>query len=152
MLLLLFTSFVFSQSKPSALENKIYHSVDAFVAKPTIESLQKLEVSEKTFGPKSKSEWLAFVILKCNKAYYENQLGFTNKAISNYEKAWQLYQKNKLSNYDITESCLQPLGNLYTIIGDYENAENTIKQYLYIANITNNQQQKYSAILNLSNV
>lgn len=152
MLLLLFTSFVFSQSKPSTLEDKIYNSVDAFVAKPTIESLQKLEVSEKTFGPKSKSEWLAFVILKCNKAYYENQLGFTNKAISNYEKAWQLYQKNKLSNYDITESCLQPLGNLYTIIGDYENAENTIKQYLYIANITNNQQQKYSAILNLSNV
>lgn len=143
---------MFSQSKPSALEDKIYNSVDAFVANPTVESLHKLEVSEKTFSPKSKSEWLAFVILKCNKAYYENQLGFTNKAISNYEMAWQLYQKKELSNYDIIESCLQPLGNLYTIIGDYENAENTIKQYFYIANVTNNQQQKYSAILNLSNV
>ena len=111
-LLFLCTSFVFSQSKPSTLEDEIYNSVDVLVANPTVESIQKLEASEKTFRPKSKSEWLAFVILKCNKAYYENQLGYTNKAISNYEMAWQLYQKKQLSNYDIIESCLQPLGNL----------------------------------------
>ena len=35
---------------------------------------------------------------------------------------------------------------------DYDNAENTIKQYFYIANVEKNQAQKYAAILNLSNV
>ncbi len=142
----------FSQSSKVTLEDKIYKAIDVFVANPTTENLNKLEVSEKTFLPKSKSQWLAFVILQCNKAYYENQLGLTKKAIASYEKAWQWYQKKQLSDYDIVESCLQPLGNLYTIIGDYDNAENTIKQYFYIANLTNNQQQKYAAILNLSNV
>ena len=142
----------FSQSQSLSLEDKIYAAVDVFVANPTAKSLGKLETAEATFSPKTKPELVAFVILQCNKAYYENQFGLTQKAINSYEKAWQLYQKNKLSNYDITESCLQPLGNLYAIIGDYDNAENTIKQYYYRANLENNQEQKYAAILNLSNV
>lgn len=152
-ILLFFISHLsFSQSRAISLEDKIYNAVDAFVAQPNAESLKKLEKTEVTFSPKTKPELLAFVILKCNKAFYENQFGFTQKAIKSYEKAWQLYQKNKLSSYDITESCLKPLGNLYAIIGDYDNAENTIKQYYFIANLEKNQAQKYAAILNLSNV
>lgn len=142
----------FPQSTTSALEDRIYNAVDIFAAHPSEEALEKLEIQEKNFNAKSKPELLALVILDCNKAYYQNQYGQTQKAIKSYEKAWQLFQKNKLSNYDITESCLKPLGNLYTIIGDYDNAENTIKQYFYIANQTNNHAQKYAAILNLSNV
>ena len=88
----------FSQSRPISLEDKIYNAVDAFVAQPNGESLKKLENSETTFSPKTKPELLALVILKCNKAYYENQFGFTQKAIKSYEKAWQLYQKN--NRYD----------------------------------------------------
>jgi CHAT domain-containing protein len=143
---------VFSQSKTSTLEDKIYNAIDAFVVNPNEKALGKLEFQEKDFNAKSKPELLALVILNCNKAYYQNQFGQTQKAIKSYEKAWQLFEKNKLSNYDITESCLKPLGNLYTIIGDYGNAENVIKQYYFIANTENNQQQKYAAILNLSNV
>ncbi|MBA4316814.1 MAG: hypothetical protein C0412_00285, partial [Flavobacterium sp.] len=128
-LLLLTTLTVFGQN-PLTPEDKIYNAVDAFVANPSLESLQKLEATEKNFWknpkPKSKNELLAIVVLNCNKAYYENQFGKTNQAISSYEKAWQIYQKHKLSNYDITEYCLKPLGNIYTIMGDYDNAENTI--------------------------
>ena len=156
-LLFFISQLAFSQSRPISLEDKIYNAVDAFVAQPNAESLKKLEIFEKSISTaldvtKNKPELLAFVILKCNKAYYENQFGLTQKAIKSYEKAWQLYQKNKLSHYDITESCLKPLGNLYAIIGDYDSAENTIKQYYYIANLEQNQEQKYAAILNLSNV
>jgi hypothetical protein len=101
-------------------------------------------------------ELLAIVVLNCNKAYYENQFGQTEKAISSYEKAWQIYQKQQLSNYDIIEFCLKPLGNLYTVLGDYDNAENTIKQYFFIVNTSKNypdaSKQKFAAILNLSNV
>ena len=154
-LLIVINLNVFGQN-PLTPEDKIYNAVDAFVANPSSENLQKLDATEKNFWkntkPKSKNELLAIVVLNCNKAYYENQFGKTNQAISSYEKAWQIYQKHKLSNYDITEYCLKPLGNLYTIIGDYDNAENTIKQYYFIANAEKNQAQKTAAILNLSNV
>ncbi len=146
---LLFNAFAFSQSKPLNLEDRIYHSVDEFVANPNEKSLQKLEQEEKNFQPKSKSELLAFVILKCNKGYYQNEFGLLHKAIESYEIAWQLYDRNKLSNYDIIENCLQKLGNLYTIIGDYDNAENIIKQYFYTANRENNLSLKFTAINNL---
>ena len=151
-LLILVTQIAFSQKGKMTLEDNIYNAVDVFVANPNVESLKKLEIEENKFKAKTKSDFLALVILYCNKAYYENQFGLTNKAISTYEKGWQLFQKNKLANYDITEYCLKPLGNLYTIIGDYNSAENTIKQYFFIANINGNQEQKISAILNLSNV
>ena len=158
-LLLLITLNTFGQN-PLTPEDKIYNAVDAYSANPTVDGLKNLETVDYNFWknpkPKSKSELLAIVVLNCNKAYYENKFGKTNKAISSYEKAWQVYQKQKLSGYDITEYCLKPLGNLYTIIGDYDNAENTIKQYYFIANSEKNHPeasgQKIAAILNLSNV
>ena len=153
--LFLFCQLIFGQN-PLTQVDKIYNAIDVFVQNPTPSKLGNLSKIEKDFytnqRPKSDAEYLAIVILNCNKAYYENQYGQTQNAIKSYEKAWQLFQKKRLSNYDITESCLKPLGNLYTIIGDYDNAENVIKHYYFIANTENNQQQKYAAILNLSNV
>ncbi len=152
LLLLLFTQFTFAQNVNQTLEDKIYNTIDTFITNPNTESLQKLASEEIKFKPKTKPEFLAVVILNCNKAYYENQFGLTHKAILSYEKAWQIFQNHQLNNYDITEYCLKPLGNLYTIIGDYDNAENTIKQYYFIATTEGNQQQKMASILNLSNV
>jgi CHAT domain-containing protein len=154
-LLIVINLNVFGQN-PLTPEDKIYNAVDAYSANPTVEGLQNLDQTETDFWgnskPKTKNELLAIVVLNCNKAYYENLFGRTHQAISSYEKGWQIYQKNKLSNYDITEYCLKPLGNLYTIMGDYDNAENTIKQYYFIAETEKNQAQKIAAILNLSNV
>jgi CHAT domain-containing protein len=141
-------------------EDKIYDAVDVLVSNPSAKALQNLTLLETAFWknpkPKTKDELLAIVVLNCNKAYYENQFGQTAKAIASYEKAWQIYQKNKLSDYDIIEYCLKPLGNLYTVLGDYDSAENTIKQYFFIVNTAKNypdaQKQKFAAILNLSNV
>lgn len=154
--LILFTLNLFGQDSLT-IEDKIYNAIDAFVANPNEENLIKLNSFSKNISPKldatkNKNAILALVVLQCNKAYYENQFGKTNQAISSYEKAWQLYQKNKLVNYDIAEYCLKPLGNLYTIIGNYDSAENIIKQYYFIANAEKNESQKIAAILNLSNV
>jgi CHAT domain-containing protein len=141
-------------------EDKIYNAIDTFVANPSAKALQNLSNTETALWKnpqlKTKDELLALVVLNCNKAYYENQFGQTHNAVSSYEKAWQTYHKNKLRDYDIIEYCLKPLGNLYTILGDYDSAENTIKQYFFI--VTNSkhypdsQKQKFAAILNLSNV
>lgn len=154
-LFLFMTLTVFGQNSITQ-ENEIYNAVDAFVANPSAESIKKLDSAEQNFWKnpktKTKNELLALVVLNCNKAYYENQFGKTNKAISSYEKAWQIFEKNKLSNYDIIEYCLKPLGNLYTAIGDFDNAENTIKHYYFIASTKKNQQQRIAAIINLSSV
>lgn len=156
---LIFLFFSLNLSAQSQ-EDKIYNAVDVFVANPSAKAIENLNQIEAAFWknskPKTKDELLAIVVLNCNKAYYENQFGQTEKAISSYEKAWQIYQKNKLSDYDIIEYCLKPLGNLYTVLGDYDSAENTIKQYFFIVNTAKNypdaQKQKFAAILNLSNV
>lgn len=137
-------------------EDKIYNAIDTFVASPSAKALPNLTNAENTFWknqkPKTKDELLAIVVLNCNKAYYQNQFGQTHHSILSYEKAWQIYQKYKLKDYDIIEYCLKPLGNLYTVLGDYDSAENTIKQYYFIAETEKNQSQKIAAILNLSNV
>ena len=158
--ILLLSALILFGQKSISQEDKIYHAIDDFVANPSVKSLENLTNTETNFWknskPKTKEELLAIVVLNCNKAYYENQFGQTNQAIKSYEKAWQLYQKKKLKDYDIIEYCLKPLGNLYTILGDYDNAENTIKQYFFIVNTTPNypdySTQKIAAILNLSNV
>jgi len=152
--------FFFISLNVSAQEDQIYNAIDVFVAHPSAKALQNLRTTESDFWknskPKTKDELLAIVVLNCNKGYYENQFGQAQNAISSYEKAWQIYQKKKLSDYDIIEFCLKPLGNLYTVSGDYDNAENTIKQYFFIVNTSKNypdaQKQKFAAILNLSNV
>ncbi|MBA0883026.1 CHAT domain-containing protein [Flavobacterium undicola] len=158
--LTLLLSLSFFGQKTLTQEDKIYNAVDAFVANPSAEKTHTLNNVERAFWknptPKTKNELLAIVILNCNKAYYENQLNKVQEAVSSYEKAWKIYQKYRLNNYDIVEYCLKPLGNLYTILGDYDNAENTIKQYYYIANQEKNNPEasgeKIAAILNLSNV
>ncbi|MEZ0130291.1 hypothetical protein AB9T88_11205, partial [Flavobacterium sp. LBUM151] len=155
----IFSTLILFGQKSISSEDKIYDAIDVFVAHSSAKALQNLTDIETEFWknpkPKTKDELLAIVVLNCNKAYYENQFGQTEKAISSYEKAWQIYQKKKLSNYDIIEFCLKPLGNLYTVLGDYDSAENTIKQYFFIVNASKNYhdaaKQKFAAILNLSN-
>lgn len=152
----LFTSLTVFGQKRQTQEDITYEAIDYFVANPTIEGIQNLSTIETNFwknqNKKSKDGLLSIVVLNCNKAYFENKFGKTSQAISSYEKAWKIHQTYQLTDYDIVEYCLKPLGNLYTIIGDYDNAENTIKQYYFIANQEKNESNKIAAILNLSNV
>jgi CHAT domain-containing protein len=154
--LLLFTTLILFGQNQTSPKDQIYNAVDNFVANPNEKDLQKLSLVQSQFwgNPKlkTKEELLAIVILNCNKAFYENKFDRKQEAIRSYEKAWEIYQKNKLANYDISEYCLKPLGNLYTLLGDCDNAENTIKQYYFIATKEKNTTQKNAAVLNLSNV
>ena len=154
LLFLYFATLISFGQKTPATEDKIYDAIDFFTANPTEENLNKLESFSNSLSTKTKdkNELLAIVALNCNKGYYENIFGKISKAISSYELAWKIYHKNKLTTYDITEYCLKPLGNLYTLIGDYSNAENSIKQYYFVASQEKNESQKQAAVLNLSNV
>ncbi len=147
-LIFFFTSTSFSQT----LEDQIYDAVDTFVANPNKKSLEILNGKEKEFSSKVKTfdEQLALVILYCNKGSFEMKNNLEKKAISSYEKAWKLFDKNKLSNYDIIEYCLKPLGTLYTKSGNFTLAENIIKKYIFISEKENNQATIISGYINLS--
>ena len=147
-LVFFFTSIVSSQT----LEDQIYAAVDAFVANPSATNLNVLNSKENQFSKQVKSadEKLALVILNCNKGSFESNNNLQKNAIASYEKAWNLYDTNKLSHYDIVEYCLKPLGTLYTKTGNFTLAENIIKKYVFIAEKQQNQATIISGYINLS--
>lgn len=137
------------------LEESIYTATETFIANKNLQSLETLSKQEATFKSQvsTKDEHLAFVFLLCNKAYYLKDINRFHLAISTYETAWKRYNDNRLSSisdYDIIEYCLKPLGNLYTKTNNYTDAENTIKQYLSLAKENKNNTQYIAGIINLS--
>ncbi|UNY99312.1 CHAT domain-containing protein [Zhouia spongiae] len=144
--------FVAAIGHAQSLEDSIYRSVDSFIDSPSPETFSKLSKEEQEYQSRVKTsdEKLALVILQCNLGYYAIKFNNQPLAISSYEKAMHSYRNNELTGYDIIEYCLKPLGNLYTKTGSYTNAENTIKQYLFLAEQSNNTGQIVAGIINLS--
>ncbi|MEO8933356.1 MAG: CHAT domain-containing protein [Xanthomarina sp.] len=144
-------NLAFSQN----LEETIYAATESFIANKSLQTLQTLSVQETAFKNQisTKEEQLAFVFLLCNKGYYLNDLNRLKPAITSYETAWTYYNEKqlaKISDYDIIEYCLKPLGNLYIKTNNYTDAENTIKQYLSLANKNKNHLQYTAGIINLA--
>ena len=137
------------------LEEQIYNATESFIANKNDHAYQGLVQEELNFKNKanSKDEQLALVFLQCNKAFYLNESNQLKTAISTYEEAWKRYNDHHLSiisDYDMIEYCLKPLGNLYTKTNDYTNAENTIQQYITLAKKNKDKVQYMAGIINLS--
>ncbi|WP_111307859.1 CHAT domain-containing protein [Confluentibacter sediminis] len=150
-LLYFFSGISFSQN----LEEAIYEAAETFISNKNDTSLKLLNTAETTFKTKvkTKDEQLALVFLQCNKAYYLKDTGHLKDAITSYEEASKRFFENQLStlsDFDITESCLKPLGNLYTQTGDFTNAISTINKYILLAETNNNKTQQTSGIINLA--
>ncbi|WP_158250505.1 CHAT domain-containing protein [Aquimarina sp. I32.4] len=138
--------------KETTTSKFLYDQLDYFLQEPTNTTL--LELSSKILAKENQlttqTEFVAWVITHCNLGYYHNKFGYTKRAIFHYEKAWTTYHKRNVTNYDIIENCLQPLGNIYTKTGDLPKAETTIKNYLYLAEQSESTPKIISAITNLS--
>ena len=144
---LLFIGNTFGQQHPVDI---IYLKLDAFLEQPSPDNLVQLQSSIENISVADKEVQLAKTIAYCNIGYVETQNASLQKAIDSYEKAKQLYFSENLSNYDIIEYCLKPLGNLYIKTQALSEAENTIKHYILFAKETGQTQQEISGILNLS--
>ncbi|MFY0712390.1 CHAT domain-containing protein [Seonamhaeicola sp. NFXS20] len=143
--------FCFSQE----LEEQIYLAAETFIANPNEASLQILNKQELRFKSqvKTKDEQLALVFLQSHKGYYLQNHSNLKEAITTFEDAVKRFNNNnlsKLSDFDIIESCLIPLGNLYTKTGNFTNAESIIKQYTYLAKKKNLPKHEISGAINLS--
>jgi CHAT domain-containing protein len=130
----------------------IYTYVDAFLADPVEERLSLLEACDRLIWRplKTDDEHMAYVIMQCNKGYYASLFGDINKATDAYETAWKIYSNHSLTGFDIIEYCLKPLGNNYSMLGDYQSAANVIRHYMFIAEKQQNLAHLLSAFINLS--
>src|SRR5690606_3930468 len=119
--------------KEDDVENYTYACLDYFLLEPTEENLNVFEQYERKRwrAPSTDDDMLAYVILLCNKGFYLSRFGNLYEAVDAYEKAWTLFEGHQRSNFDIIEYCLKPLGNNYSMLGDYTSAENIIKRYLF---------------------
>lgn len=134
------------------VENYTYAFVDEYLKNPTEENLILFTTYEKErWRPLiSREEYLAYVVLLCNQGYYLTKYGNVYEGIYAYEKASRLFSSQALTGFDIIEYCLKPLGNNYSILGDYTSAANIVKGYLYLAEQQRNDGQRISACINLS--
>ena len=151
--LLLSVTTTFSQD----LEEAIYVSTETFNANRNASSFSTLIKNETDFKSKIKTndEYLAYFFLLVNKANYLYNTNNQPKAIEAYETAWNIYKSKQLetiTDYDVIEYCLKPLGILYNKIGDYTNAENTIKHYIFLAEKSKNNSQRIAGAINLANL
>jgi len=150
-LLFLISPFLFSQE----LEENIYVAAETFIKNKNSTSLKRLSKQESIFKTqaKTKEEQLALVFLQCNKGYYLGEISKLKEAIITFEdalKRFNSYELSRFSDFDIIESCLNPLGNLYTKTGDYTNAVSTITQYIFLAEKSKNTKHQISGAINLA--
>lgn len=135
------------------LADSIYHDLDELVESyPSLTSINTilLKIEERYSNLKTEDERLALVIMCCNLGYYLKRYEKHYDAIQQYQKAWRTYNSHQLSNYDIIEYCLKPLGNLLTITGNFADAENIITQYMQMAQTENDEEAYTAGIINLS--
>ena len=144
---LLFIGNAFGQQNPVDI---IYSNLDNYLEQPNLYNLEKLQTSIKDNSISGKEVQLARTIAYCNIGFVAAKAGDLRSAIDFYEQAKQLYFFKELSNYDIIEYCLKPLGNLYIKTQAFSEAENTIKHYILYAKKTGQGKQELGGILNLS--
>ncbi len=148
---LFFCTFSFSQN----LEEQIYVAAETFMADKNEKSFEILIQKENQFKNQAttKNEHLALVFLLCHKGFYLDLESKLKAAITTFEDAFKRFNQHQLSSisdFDIIESCMKPLGNLYTKIGDFTNAESTIKQYIFLAEKNKNTKHQISGAINLA--
>jgi len=146
--------FTFCFSKGQSLTQDIYDAIDLFYKNPTLKNIQWLYQAEQKFltskAEKTTSVYSELIYLYATIGHYEFEYNNLIKATEYYEKAWVLYQtKPFLNDFDISLYVLKSLGTIYTILGNYNQAENIILAYKYHGEKENNYNHYASAVNNL---
>ncbi len=158
---LIFIAFLFAFAKAYAIPQQselsssteaevIYKKLDSFLAAVSSESLIAFDEYLSKTDVNTNDGKLAKVIALSNLGFYEQSFGQLHTAIQHYSEAWNIYNANKLQGFDILESCLKPLGNLYTQTNALDEAQNTIEQYILLAQESKNKKVVAGGIANLS--
>lgn len=134
------------------LEEYFYAHFDYFMLNQTEDRIFILNNSDikKWRKPTTIPEKIAKLHVLINIAYHLKEFGTISQSVNAYENALYFYENEKINNYDIVEYCLKPLANNYTRLGDYNRAEEVIKNTINILETTNNKEQLIATYSNLS--
>ncbi|MFB9055955.1 CHAT domain-containing protein [Mariniflexile ostreae] len=147
--------FISTMGFAQTLEESIYVATETFISNKSETAYQTLKKHMRFFKNqvKTKDEQLALVFSQCHQGFYLSENSRLYEATLTYEdalKRFQDHQLSSLSDFDIIENCLKPLGNLYIQTGDYTNAESIIKQYTFLAKQHKNTHHQVSGAINLA--
>ncbi|MDC8002655.1 CHAT domain-containing protein [Aureisphaera galaxeae] len=145
--LVFITSEGFSQINSA---EEAYEALDTFRINPTENATAEFSKKLQVWEPKNEEEYLAKVISYCNVGYFQYQFFQFQEAIISYETAKRIFQENGLKRYDMINFCYKPLGNLYTKTNALAEAENTIREYILLAQQKGLKAEEASGLLNLS--
>lgn len=101
-------------------------------------------------APRNEAEHSAWLDMLTYQGYYQMYTGNILPSIAAYEAAYRYYNEQKITETDILEYILKPLGNNYTRLGDYERAAFIQERSLEIARQQNDVQQAASVYSNLA--
>ena len=141
-----------TNTQQSLLANQIYKELDTYLLAPDVKATASFSNWLSSKNPTTNDAFLAKVIGLSQLGYHSRQLGNLTKAIDFYTQAWFIYREHGLSGFDILESCLKPLGNLYTQTNAYTEAIEIHQRYLSLAQQAKNNAAVAGGISNLANV
>ncbi|MGN6511250.1 MAG: CHAT domain-containing protein [Chitinophaga sp.] len=101
-------------------------------------------------SPRNETEHAAWLDMLTYQGYYQLFTGNILPSVAAYENAYRYYNQHAITDTDILEYILKPLGNNYTRLGDYERAGIIQERALDIARRQNDPQQIAAACSNLA--
>ncbi|MES2274959.1 MAG: CHAT domain-containing tetratricopeptide repeat protein [Bacteroidota bacterium] len=100
----------------------LYVRIDYANAHPQQNAFLRNTQKEAWRQPANAAEQVAWLTLLSSEGYNELQAGDILSSINYYEDAYTYFRKYKVTQFDVVEYVLKPLGNNYTRLGDYERA------------------------------
>lgn len=141
-----------SLKKADNLEAWIYSWIDALLEDPSARFEWPAQARAEAWRqPVTRDEQGAWFYLLANDGYYQLQHGNIIQSLQAYEEAYRFYQTNPaVSEDEVIEFVLKPLGNNYTRLGDYERAMFIQEQGYQLARSMGNRDQQVSFLINMA--
>ncbi len=137
--------------KENNLAEWLYLQMDYAADAPAERLALLMELPQRAWrSPQHEAEHSAWLDMLTYQGYYQMITGNILPSITAYEAAYRYHKEHKLTETDILEYILKPLGNNYTRLGDYERAAFIQERSLEIARQQNDAQQAASVYSNLA--
>lgn len=133
------------------LEEWIFVNLDYAVEQPVARLPLLVSLQQRAWRtPENAFERAAWLDMLTYQGYYQLYTGNILPSINAYEAAYRYYNESPVTETDVLEYILKPLGNNYTRLGDYERAAFIHSKVIEIAQQRKDRQQLASAYSNLA--
>ncbi|QEH40823.1 CHAT domain-containing protein [Chitinophaga sp. XS-30] len=137
--------------KEDNLEEWIFVNLDYAAEEPVTRLPFLMSLQQRAWRtPENGFERAAWLDMLTYQGYYQLYTGNILPSITAYEAAYRYYNESPITETDVLEYILKPLGNNYTRLGDYERASFIHSKMIAIAQERNDVRQVAAAYGNLA--